>query len=130
SADPQRVPADGTSRSRIALKLDACGGTRNVAGRPVVWGVSPNTGGAALDLVPASTDADGKAVARFVAGTQQTRYTIEATVDLGAGKTETASVTVDVVPALTITYVWKQVYEDYNESGSTRWTAHDPLMPD
>src|SRR5262249_45189719 len=129
-ADPTRLPADGTSRSRISLSLDSCGGVRNVAGKPITWKLSPSSGGAARDLVPTATHANGKAGARLVAGTQQTTYTIEATVDLGGGNTLTASTTVETAPGLTIKYVWKQVYEDYKESGSTRWTTMNPLMPD
>src|SRR5262249_10182277 len=129
-ADPSRVPADGTSHSRLALEVSSCEGTRNVTGRPIVWKLSPNTGGASLDLVPATTDANGKAVARFLAGTAPGTYTITATVDLGDGNFQSSTVTVETVKPLTIKYVWRQVYEDYHESGSTRWNIANPLMPD
>src|SRR5262249_15912825 len=107
-----------------------CEGTRNVAGRPIVWGLSPNTGGASLDLVPATTDANGKAVARFVAGTVPGTYMITATVDLGDGNFQSSTVAVETGKPVTIKYGWRQGCDDYHESGSTRWNITNPLTPD
>src|SRR5262249_49600917 len=114
----------------IHLTLSSCDNRRDVAGKSIAWNLSPATGGAALDLTPGATDENGKAVARFVAGTTQTSYAVKASVDVGDGDIEEATIVIRTVPKLSIKYVWRQIYEDYSESGSTRWTNASPLMPD
>ena len=129
-ASPNRVPADGTSASIITATLHECRAGGNVAGLPISFSLAPATGAGSLDLVPSVTDAEGKAKARFVAGTTQTTVTVHAEVELPGGEKLKADVEIRTVEELTIKYIWRQYVEDWSESGSTRWATADPRQPD
>ena len=130
-AMPKGIPADGQSESVITATVNKCGG-REVAGHDVTFTLDSSEGGASLVELTPTTNANGVAQVRFKAGTTQREYTIHASVDMGeGGEPLEGEVVVETVPTIQVKYVWKQVIEQWDENGSTRWGgAFDPFKPD
>ena len=94
------------------------------------WEVEPVTGGAVLEPGTDTTDGDGKATARLIAGTERETYTVRATVDGAGGRTDVVELAIEVIPKVTIRYLWRQTIEQWDEEGSTRWPDPTSLQPD
>lgn len=131
NASPTRVPAGGSATSVVTATLHRCPGRDEVAGKDTTFTLEPADGGASLSAMAPQTDADGKVQAIFEPGTRTGKYTVKAamTVADGADPLE-AELELEVVPPLTVRYLWRQYIEEWQESGSTRWTTANPLQPD
>ena len=130
NATPERVTANGSSKSKVTMSVTG-GGSGPIAaktsaqaadGFPVTWSVSP-AAGAQLDGAETVTDEAGEAEAEFVA-TEPGTYTIRTLVDLGDEVT-VAETEVVAAPAVTVRYLWRQEILEFSEEGSTKWDMPD-----
>ncbi len=130
-AAPARVAADGVSTSIVTATLHKCAGRTDVAGKAVTFTLDSTEGGASVTTITATTDAAGRAQARFTSGTAARDYTVTAAVAaVEDAEPLEADVEISTVPKLEIRYVWKQTIDKWEETGSTKWGAFDPVMPD
>jgi hypothetical protein len=81
-----------------------------------------------VDAAP-TTDAEGRAKAKLIAGDERQTYTVRAVVDHGDGETTEVSAEVRVA-TIVIRYAWRQEIQEWWEEGTTRWTTSAPPGPD
>ncbi|PWU20081.1 MAG: hypothetical protein C5B48_12940, partial [Candidatus Rokuibacteriota bacterium] len=129
TATPSELTDDGKETSKIVAQLHKCS-SEEVASKSIAFSLDHTGGGVSLGAADATTDANGTAKALFTTGTVTDTYKVKATVTLDAGLTEAAEATIKVRPPIKIAYVWKQHVENWSDSGSTRWSASSPAMPD
>ena len=130
AAPPGNVPADGTSRVTVTARVSTCDDAP-VANRPITFSITPaGVNHASLGPLARITDVAGVASTTFTAGTEVQEYTITAVAQLSETRTITGRMTIQTVPRLSVAYVWQQTNLEWTQSGSTRWTAAPPGMPD
>lgn len=131
AAAPQKVPADGASTSVITATLHRCAGRKEVAGKKATFTLHGGTSGAKLTPLAATTDAQGEVRAEFTAGTTLGTFDVDVAIEPGGGEEPlAATVEMETIRKLQIRYVWKQVIDEWSESGTTVWNPIDPLRPD